>query len=161
MIIGVPKEIKSDESRVAMQPGGVMVMKRNGHEVLIQKGAGVGSGFTDEMYVDAGATILNDVEELWQRAEMIMKVKEPMPKEYGYMREGQIIFTFFHFAASEELTKAVVKAKSVAIAYETVEAADGSLPLLIPMSEVAGRMAAQEGAVFLEKSNVDYGTLLC
>lgn len=160
MIIGVPKEVKPDESRVAMQPGGVRVMKRNGHEVLIQEGAGLGSGFTDEMYVDAGATILSDVEELWQKAEMIMKVKEPMSKEYPYMREDQIIFTFFHFAASKELTQAVIDAKSIAIAYETVEAADGSLPLLIPMSEVAGRMAAQEGAVFLEKSNGGLGILL-
>lgn len=160
MIIGVPKEIKSDENRVAMQPGGVIVMKRNGHKVLIQKGAGLGSGFTDQMYLDAGATILNDVEELWQRAEMILKVKEPEAEEYPYMREGQIIFTFFHFAADEKLTKAVVNSKSIAIAYETVEDEDGALPLLIPMSEVAGRMAAQEGAVFLEKSNGGLGILL-
>ncbi len=160
MIIGVPKEIKTHENRVAIQPGGVLLMKRNGHDILIQKGAGLGSGFTDQMYMDAGATILSDVEELWQRAEMIMKVKEPIAEEYPRMREGQIIFTYFHFAADEALTKAVVASKCVAIAYETVEKADGSLPLLIPMSEVAGRMAAQEGAVYLEKPKGGRGMLM-
>lgn len=160
MIIGVPKEIKKQENRVALQPGGVLLMKRNGHEVLVEKGAGLGSGFTDQMYMDAGATILSDIEELWQRADMIMKVKEPIAEEYPRMREGQIIFTFFHFAAEEALTKAVVKSKSIAIAYETVQKKDGSLPLLIPMSEVAGRMAAQEGAVFLEKPKGGLGKLM-
>ncbi len=160
MIIGVPKEIKTHENRVAIQPGGVLLMKRNGHDVLIQKGAGLGSGFTDQMYMDAGATILSDVEELWQRAEMIMKVKEPIAEEYPRMREGQVIFTYFHFAADEALTKAVIASKCIAIAYETVEKADGSLPLLIPMSEVAGRMAAQEGAVFLEKPKGGRGMLM-
>ncbi len=160
MIIGVPKEIKTHENRVAIQPGGVVQMKRNGHEVLIQKGAGVGSGFSDQEYMDAGATILSDVEELWQRAEMIMKVKEPIAEEYSRMREGQVIFTYFHFAADEALTRAVVDSKCIAIAYETVEKADGSLPLLIPMSEVAGRMAAQEGAVYLEKPKGGRGVLM-
>lgn len=160
MIIGVPKEIKTHENRVAIQPGGVVQMKRNGHDVLVQKGAGVGSGFSDQEYMDAGATILSDVEELWQRAEMIMKVKEPIAEEYPRMREGQVIFTYFHFAADEALTKAVVDSKCIAIAYETVEKADGSLPLLIPMSEVAGRMAAQEGAVYLEKPKGGRGILM-
>ena len=160
MIIGVPKEIKTHENRVAIQPGGVVQLIRNGHEVFIQKNAGVGSGFSDEVYEQAGATILDDVEELWNIAEMIMKVKEPIKEEYSRMREGQIIFTYFHFAAEEALTKAVVESKCIAIAYETVEKADGSLPLLIPMSEVAGRMAAQEGAVYLEKPKGGLGKLM-
>lgn len=160
MIIGVPKEIKTHENRVALLPGGVTAMKRNGHEVLIEKGAGVGSGFPDEQYINAGATILDDVDELWQKAEMIMKVKEPIRSEYGRMREGQVIFTYFHFAASEELTRAVVDSGCIAIAYETVEKSDGSLPLLIPMSEVAGRMAAQEGAKYLEKALGGRGVLM-
>ncbi len=160
MIIGVPKEIKTHENRVAIQPGGVIQMKRNGHDVLIQKSAGAGSGFSDEEYIKAGATIIDDVEEVWKRAEMIMKVKEPIAEEYSRMREGQVVFTYFHFAADEALTKAVVNSKCVAIAYETVEKADRSLPLLIPMSEVAGRMAAQEGAVYLEKPKGGRGVLM-
>lgn len=160
MIIGVPNEIKPDENRVAIQPSGVKEMTRNGHEVLIQKGAGLGSGFFDQLYIDAGAIILSDVNELWKRAEMIMKVKEPIAEEYPLMRENQIIFTFFHFAASEALTRAVVDSKCIAIAYETVEQADGNLPLLVPMSEVAGRMAAQKGAMYLEKTNGGRGVLM-
>ncbi len=160
MIIGVPKEIKTHENRVAIQPGGVVQLKRNGHEVLIETNAGVGSGFSDQQYTDAGATIVNDVEEVWEKAEMIMKVKEPIALEYPRMREGQVIFTYFHFAAEEALTKAVVDSKCIAIAYETVEKADRSLPLLIPMSEVAGRMAAQEGAVYLEKPKGGLGKLM-
>lgn len=160
MIIGVPKEIKPQENRVALQPGGVLLLKRNGHEVLVEKSAGVGSGFTDEDYKSAGATIIEDVEEVWKRAEMIMKVKEPIAVEYPRMREGQVLFTYFHFAADEALTKAVVASKCIAIAYETVEKADRSLPLLIPMSEVAGRMAAQEGAVYLEKPKGGRGMLI-
>jgi len=160
MIIGVPKEIKTHENRVAIQPGGVVQLKRNGHEVLIEKSAGVGSGFSDQQYIDAGARIIDDVEEVWKKAEMIMKVKEPIAVEYPRMREGQIIFTYFHFAAEEALTKAVVDSKAIAIAYETVEKADRSLPLLIPMSEVAGRMAAQEGAVYLEKPKGGRGVLM-
>lgn len=160
MIIGVPKEIKTHENRVAIQPGGVLQMIRNGHEVLIQKSAGVGSGFSDEDYINAGASIIDDVEEVWKRADMIMKVKEPIAEEYPRMREGQVIFTYFHFAADEALTKAVVDSKCIAIAYETVEKADRSLPLLIPMSEVAGRMAAQEGAVYLEKPKGGRGVLM-
>lgn len=160
MIIGVPKEIKVHENRVALLPGGVTRMKRNGHRVLIEKGAGLGSGFSDEQYVDAGAEIVDDVEKLWDRSEMIMKVKEPIRVEYNRMKEGQIIFTFFHFAASRELTEAVIKSKCIAIAYETVEKEDRSLPLLIPMSEVAGRMATQEGAKYLEKPQGGKGILL-
>ncbi len=160
MIIGVPKEIKTHENRVSLQPGGVLQLKRNGHTVLVEKGAGVGSGFTDEMYVERGATIVDDVEKLWQEAEMIMKVKEPIEVEYPRMREGQIIFTYFHFAASEALTQAVIDSKCIAIAYETVEKADRSLPLLVPMSEVAGRMAPQEGAKYLEKATGGRGVLM-
>ena len=160
MIIGVPKEIKTHENRVSLQPGGVLQLKRNGHEVLVEKGAGVGSGFTDDMYIERGATMVDDVEEIWQQADMIMKVKEPIEVEYPRMREGQIIFTYFHFAASEALTQAVIDSKCVAIAYETVEKADRSLPLLVPMSEVAGRMAAQEGAKYLEKATGGRGVLM-
>lgn len=160
MIIGVPKEIKTHENRVALLPGGVTKMKRNGHKVFIQKGAGKGSGFADGKYEEAGATIIEDVDELWEKSEMIMKVKEPIEVEYDRMQEGQIIFTYFHFAASRELTEAVQESKAVAIAYETVEKEDGSLPLLIPMSEVAGRMASQEGAKYLEKPEGGLGILL-
>lgn len=160
MIIGVPKEIKTHENRVALLPGGVTAMKRNGHEVLIEKGAGKGSGFEDEQYIQAGATMTDDVEKLWEEAGMIMKVKEPIEVEHDRIREGQIIFTYFHFAADRALTEAVVKSNCIAIAYETVEKEDGSLPLLIPMSEVAGRMAAQEGAKYLEKATGGRGILL-
>lgn len=160
MIIGVPKEIKTHENRVALLPGGVLHLKRNGHDVLIEKGAGVGSGFSDESYTEAGAQVIDDVEKLWEQSEMIMKVKEPISVEYSRMRKGQIIFTYFHFAASRELTEAVIESKCIAIAYETVEKKDGSLPLLIPMSEVAGRMATQEGAKYLEKPQGGKGILL-
>ena len=160
MIIGVPKEIKTHENRVSLQPGGVLQFKRKGHEVLVESGAGIGSGFTDEMYQNNGAVLVDSAEEVWQRADMIMKVKEPIAVEYPRMREGQIIFTYFHFAASRELTEAVQASKCIAIAYETVEKGDGSLPLLVPMSEVAGRMAAQEGAKYLEKATGGRGVLM-
>lgn len=160
MIIGVPKEIKTHENRVALLPGGVTKMKDNGHTVLVEKSAGVGSGFPDEKYVEAGAEIVDDVDQLWDRSEMIMKVKEPIKEEYDRLQEDQIVFTYFHFAASQELTEAVAESKCVAIAYETVEKQDGSLPLLIPMSEVAGRMASQEGAKYLEKPLGGKGILL-
>lgn len=160
MIIGVPKEIKKHENRVALLPGGALQFKRNGHIVLVQKGAGEGSGFSDHAYKDAGATIVDDVEEIWTRAEMVMKVKEPIAEEYPRMKEGQVIFTYFHFAAEEKLTKAVVDSGCIAIAYETVEKQDRSLPLLIPMSEVAGRMATQEGAKYLEKPLGGRGVLM-
>jgi len=160
MIIGVPKEIKTHENRVALLPGGVTAMKRNGHEVLIQQGAGVGSGFKDEEYTAAGATILDDVEELWQKAEMIMKVKEPIKEEHGRMRDGQIIFTYFHFAADQTLTEALLRSGATALAYETLRDEHGHLPLLTPMSEVAGRMSIQEGAKYLEKATGGRGILL-
>jgi len=160
MIVGVPKEIKVHENRVALLPNGANALTGDGHEVLIEQGAGEGSGFADELYEDAGATIVSDVDELWDRAEMIMKVKEPIEEEYGRIKEGQIIFTYFHFAASRTLTEAVLDSKCVAIAYETVEKEDRSLPLLIPMSEVAGRMATQEGAKYLEKAQGGRGVLL-
>lgn len=160
MIIGVPKEIKTLENRVALQPSGVVQLKNNGHQVLVQKGAGVGSGFSDGEYLANGAEIIEDVNDVWKRADMIMKVKEPIAEEYPRMREGQILFTYLHFAADERLTKEVVKSKSIAIAYETVENPDRSLPLLIPMSEVAGRMSAQQGAKYLEKTFGGRGMLL-
>lgn len=160
MIIGVPKEIKPQENRVALQPGGALQLSKHGHTVLVEQGAGIGSGFTDEAYRAAGAQIINEVDALWEKADMIMKVKEPIAEEYPRMREGQVIFTYFHFAADETLTKAVMDSKCIAIAYETVEKADGSLPLLIPMSEVAGRMAAQEAAVYLEKPKGGRGMLM-
>lgn len=160
MIIGVPKEIKTHENRVSLLPGGALQFKRNGHKVLVEKGAGEGSGFSDQSYVDAGAEIAEDVDKLWERSEMIMKVKEPIKPEYSRMREGQILFTYLHFAASRELTEAVADSGCIAIAYETVEKSDRSLPLLIPMSEVAGRMSAQEGAKFLEKPMGGRGILM-
>ncbi len=160
MIIGVPKEIKAQENRVALVPSGVLEMRRHGHHVMVEKGAGLGSGFSDEEYRQAGAEMLDNIDTIWAKAEMIMKVKEPIEVEYARMREGQIIFTYFHFASSEELTKAVVASKCIAIAYETVERPDRSLPLLVPMSEVAGRMSIQEGAKYLEKATGGRGVLL-
>lgn len=160
MIIGVPKEIKPQENRVALVPSGVLEMRRYGHHVLVEKGAGINSGFSDEEYRQSGAELIADVDTIWAKAEMIMKVKEPIKVEYSRMREGQIIFTYFHFASSEELTHAVVHSKCVAIAYETVEKPDRSLPLLTPMSEVAGRMSVQEGAKYLEKASGGRGVLL-
>ena len=146
MQVGVLKEIKRKENRVAMTPAGVEQMIARGHKVNIETSAGEGSGFGDEEYVRAGATITATPQEIYSECEMIMKVKEPLPVEYELIREGQIVFTYFHFAASEELTRAVMASKCVAVAYETVEKTNGSLPLLTPMSEVAGRMAIQEGA---------------
>lgn len=160
MLVGVPKEIKSQENRVALVPSGVNEFVRRGHKVMIESGAGLGSGFSDQQYKDSGAEIVSSADEVWKRAEMIMKVKEPIAVEYPRMREGQIIFTYFHFAASEELTRAVMDSKCIAIAYETVEKIDRSLPLLIPMSEVAGRMAIQQGAKYLEKALGGRGILL-
>lgn len=160
MKIGIPKEIKPQENRVAIQPGGVQQLVSHGHLVMIQNGAGEGSGFSDEQYIAAGAKIIDDVDELWKASEMIMKVKEPIAEEYSRIQVGQILFTYFHFAADETLTKAIMDSKSIAIAYETVEKSDRSLPLLIPMSEVAGRMATQEGAKFLEKAMGGRGVLM-
>ena len=160
MNIGIPKEIKPQENRVAIQPGGVLTLVQHGHKVLVQKNAGLGSGFSDEEYKKAGAMIESDVEALWTSSEMIIKVKEPIEEEYNRINEGQIIFTYFHFAADKILTQAIIDSKCVAIAYETVERMDRSLPLLIPMSEVAGRMATQEGAKFLEKAMGGRGVLM-
>jgi len=160
MIIGIPKEIKPKENRVAITPAGALEMKSKGHKVFVQKNAGIGSGFSDDAYVEAGATILSSIEEVYDRSEMILKVKEPIAQEYNLIKENQLLFTYFHFASSEELTKAMIKRKSVCLAYETVELTDRSLPLLIPMSEVAGRMAIQEGAKYLEKQEGGKGKLL-
>lgn len=160
MIIGVPMEIKTDESRVALTVGGVTELIHHGHTVYIQKGAGLGSGFTDEEYEKAGAKILPTIEEVYATADMIMKVKEPIESEYNLIRENQLVFTYFHFASSEPLTKAMIKAKAICLAYETVEQSDRSLPLLVPMSEVAGRMSVQQGAKYLEKPIKGRGILL-
>jgi len=160
MNIGIPKEIKPQENRVAIQPGGVMTLVQQGHQVMIQKGAGLGSGFSDDEYMAAGARIEENVDALWAAADMIMKVKEPIAEEYSRIKAGQILFTYFHFAADKTLTQAIIDSKCIAIAYETVEKVDRSLPLLIPMSEVAGRMATQEGAKFLEKAMGGRGVLM-
>ena len=160
MLIGVPKEIKSNENRVALLPVGASTLVQNGHKVVVEANAGAGSGFSDNDYKSVGAEIASSPEEIFANAEMIMKVKEPIDHEYDMIREGQIVFTYFHFAASKELTEAMMKNKCVAIAYETVQKADRSLPLLIPMSEVAGRMAPQEGAKYLEKVMGGRGVLL-
>ncbi|MBK8965527.1 MAG: alanine dehydrogenase [Lewinellaceae bacterium] len=160
MIIGVPKEIKSDENRVALTPAGAMELTKSGHSVFVETDAGVGSGFEDEDYIEAGAKILATAEEVWAIAEMIMKVKEPIKEEYERCRSEQLIFTYFHFASSEKLTHAMLNSGAVCLAYETVETKDRQLPLLIPMSEVAGRMAVQEGAKFLEKPVKGRGVLL-
>ena len=160
MIIGVPKEIKNNENRVGMTPSGVQEMTKNGHVVYVQATAGVNSGFSDEAYTAAGAKILPTIEEVYASADMIVKVKEPIECEYKLVRKGQLVFTYFHFASSEPLTKAMVESGAVCCAYETVERKDRSLPLLIPMSEVAGRMATQEGCYFLERPRGGKGKLM-
>ena len=160
MLIGIPKEIKESEHRVGMTPSGVQSLIENGHTVYVQNNAGNGSGYYDKDYLSVGANILKTIEEVYDISEMIIKVKEPLKKEYSLIKEGQIIYTFFHFASSLELTNAMIKSKSICIAYETVENSDKSLPLLTPMSEVAGRMAAQQGAKFLEKHQKGCGILL-
>ena len=160
MIIGCPKEIKNNENRVALTPGGALDLVRRGHTVYVQTGAGVNSGYTDEEYIESGAEILPDIESVYARAETIVKVKEPIEYEYGLVREGQLLFTYFHFASSRPLTEAMVRSKAVCLAYETVTGPKGSLPLLVPMSEVAGRMAIQEGAKYLEKPAGGRGILL-
>ena len=160
MIIGVPKEIKEQEDRVAVTPAGVDGFIRAGHKVYVEKGAGIEAGFPDEEYLEIGAEILPEASMVWEKADMIMKVKEPLKSEYKYFREGLIIFTYLHLAAEEELTKALLEAKTIAIAYETVQNPDRSLPLLTPMSEVAGRMAVQEGSVYLQKTYGGKGLLI-
>ncbi|ACK61926.1 TPA: alanine dehydrogenase [Bacillus cereus] len=159
MRIGIPTEIKNNENRVAMTPAGAVHLVQNGHEVFVQKGAGLGSGFTDEEYVQAGAKLVETAEEAWNQ-DMVMKVKEPVASEYGYFREGLILFTYLHLAPEPELTKALIDNKVASIAYETVQLDNRSLPLLAPMSEVAGRMSAQIGAQFLEKNKGGKGILL-
>nr|HPM32176.1 alanine dehydrogenase [Chryseolinea sp.] len=160
MIIGVPKEIKNNENRVALTPAGTQEFVKRGHTVYIQKTAGVGSGFTDEEYAKAGGKLIADAAEVFNLAEMIMKVKEPIEQEYKLIKKDQLVFTYFHFASYEPLTKAMIASGATCLAYETVERLDGSLPLLIPMSEVAGRMSIQEGAKYLEKPLKGRGILL-
>ncbi|MCI6393522.1 MAG: alanine dehydrogenase [Bacteroidales bacterium] len=160
MIIGVPKEIKNNENRVAMTPAGVAELKHNGHTVYVQHTAGEGSGFSDDEYIAAGAQILPTIEAVYDIAEMIVKVKEPIEPEYTLIKKDQVVFTYFHFASDRKLTEAMIASRGVCIAYETVRLADHSLPLLVPMSEVAGRMSIQEGARFLEKPQGGKGILL-
>ena len=160
MLIGVPKEIKNNENRVGLTPAGVSEFVKYNHEVYVQATAGEGSGFADEEYEQAGATILATIEEVYEKAEMIVKVKEPIASEYPLIKENQLLFTYFHFASGEELTHAMIERKAVCLAYETVELSNRALPLLIPMSEVAGRMAPQEGAKYLEKPLKGRGILL-
>lgn len=160
MVIGVPKEIKNNESRVGMTPAGVFELVKNNHTVYVQSSAGEGSGFVDKDYKNAGAKILDTIGQVYAASEMIVKVKEPIAEEYEFVQKDQIVFTYFHFASSEPLTKAMIASQSVCIAYETVEDEEGSLPLLTPMSEVAGRMAIQQGAKYLEKPEKGRGVLL-
>jgi alanine dehydrogenase len=159
MNVGVPREIKSDEYRVALTPAGALELARGGHSVLIEQGAGAGSAFRDADYESVGARI-GSVDEVWAESELVLKVKEPLPDEYGRLREGQVLFTYLHLAASEELTRALMASGAACVAYETVETDDRALPLLAPMSEIAGRLAAQAGATFLEKPLGGRGLLL-
>lgn len=160
MIVGIPKEIKNNENRVAVTPAGVKELTAHGHKVYVQATAGAGSGFSDADYIAAGAEMLADIADVYARAEMIVKVKEPIEQEYGLVRKGQLLFTYFHFASDLPLTKAMIESGATCIAYETVQLSNGSLPLLVPMSEVAGRMSVQEGARFLEKPQGGRGILL-
>jgi alanine dehydrogenase len=160
MIVGILKEIKAEENRVCMTPSGVEVMLQNGNTLLVEKDAGKGSGFEDAAYAEAGAEIVDTPKEIFDRSDMVMHVKEPLPAEYDLIREGQIVFTYLHLAAAEELTNVLMKSNSINIAYETIQKADGSLPLLTPMSEVAGRMAIQQGAKYLEMAQGGQGVLL-
>ncbi|MDR1562933.1 MAG: alanine dehydrogenase [Dysgonamonadaceae bacterium] len=160
MKIGIPKEIKNNENRVSLTPGGAYALLEQGHEVFVQAKAGYNSGFDDEAYIKVGAKILPSAEDVFSVAEMIIKVKEPVKSEYNMIRPNQLVFAYFHFAADESLTKAMVQSGAICLAYETVEKDDGSLPLLIPMSEVAGRMSIQEGAKYLEKPQGGKGILL-
>ncbi|HJU86508.1 MAG TPA: alanine dehydrogenase [Gemmatimonadota bacterium] len=160
MRIGVPREIKTNENRVALRPAGAEILVEDGHDVRVERGAGEGSGYPDSAYEEAGARLAGGPDEVFAESEMILKVKEPLPNEVARIREDQIVFTYFHFAASRELTQGMIESKAIAIAYETVEESDGTLPLLVPMSEVAGRMAVQEGAKYLEKLMGGRGILL-
>ena len=161
MKIGIPKEIKNNENRVGMTPAGVSELVKHGHSVYVQKTAGEGSGFSDEAYTNVGAQILPTIEDVYATADMIIKVKEPIAPEYPLVRKGQLVFTYFHFACSRELTKAMIDSGGVCLAYETVQLADGSLPLLTPMSEIAGRMATINGAYYLQKTKGGKGKLIC
>src|SRR5258708_16786 len=160
MIIGVPKEIKTEESRVAVTPTGVAGFVARNHKVLIQKGAGLGSALTDRSYDSAGATMIETAEDVWQQADMIMKVKEPQVSEYPLLRPGLILFTYLHLAANESVTRALLDRKVTAIGYETIQLDDGSLPLLAPMSEIAGRLSIQVGAWCLQAENGGRGNFL-
>ncbi len=160
MIVGVPKEVKPGEKRVAMLPSGVAAFAAHGHEVLVERAAGEASGLTDAQYRQAGARVVQKVESVWRRAEMIVKVKEPFGEELDRMREGQIVYTYFHLASGEQLTRRLMKYGVTAVAYETIQRDDGTLPLLVPMSEVAGRLAVQKGAFCLEAGNQGRGILL-
>ena len=160
MIIGALKENKAEENRVSLSPGGVEFMRQNGHSVVVQKNAGKASGFTDAAYKKVGAEIVASAKEIFEKAEMIMRVKEPQPSEFKLLKKGQIYFAYLHLAASEDVTRAMIEAGSVNIAYETIQKADGTLPLLTPMSEVAGPMAIQEGAKYLEMAQGGHGVLL-
>jgi len=160
MIVGILKEIKAEENRVCMTPAGVEVMRQNGHTVLVEQNAGTGSGFTNDHYTAAGAELIATPAEVFEKADMVMHVKEPLPAEYELIRKDQIVFTYLHLAAAEELTRALIKSDSINIAYETIQKTDGSLPLLTPMSEVAGRMAIQQGAKYLEMAQGGQGVLL-
>jgi alanine dehydrogenase len=160
MIIGVPREIKPEENRIAIVPGGIEMLVQRGHTVLVESGAAKGSGFSDDELQKAGARILSTHSDIFAEADLVLKVKEPLPEEYHLLRAGQILFTFLHLAASEELTRTLLQKKIVGIAYETVQTEDGFLPLLAPMSEIAGRMAPQEGAKYLEKPCGGEGILL-
>jgi len=160
MIVGILKEIKTAENRVCMTPAGVEVLKQHGHALLVEKNAGLGSGFENSDYVEHGAEIVETPAEVYQRADMVMHVKEPLTSEYPLIRKGQIVFTYLHLAAAEELTHALIASESICIAYETIQKADRSLPLLTPMSEVAGRMATQQGAKYLEMAQGGHGVLL-
>ncbi|HJZ94687.1 MAG TPA: alanine dehydrogenase [Gemmataceae bacterium] len=160
MIVGVPREVKSDEYRVAMIPVGAEELRRSGHRVLVQTGAGQGSGIPDDRYAASGAEIVTDGATIWRQADLVVKVKEPLPDEWSLMRAGQTVFTYFHFAADERLTRAVMNSGITAVAYETIKDAKGALPLLTPMSEVAGRMSIQEGAKYLERPQQGRGILL-
>ena len=160
MKIGIPKEIKNNENRVGMTPAGVFELTKRNHTVYVQATAGEGSGFFDKDYKEVGATILPTINDVYDQSEMIVKVKEPIAEEYPLIKENQVVFTYFHFASSEPLTKAMIASKAICIAYETVEDEEGTLPLLTPMSEVAGRMSVQQGAKYLEKPIKGRGILL-
>lgn len=161
MKIGIPKEIKNNENRVGMTPAGVAELVKHGHEVFVQHTAGESSGFADQEYEKMGAKILPTIEDVYQAADMIIKVKEPIESEYNLVKEGQLVFTYFHFACSKPLTEAMIKSKGVCLAYETVQLADRSLPLLTPMSEIAGRMATINGTYYLQKTKGGNGKLIC